>query len=104
MEASGDTLILGTRKGLLILERDASEWKVVREAFLGIPVPYAATDPRTRILWACVDHGHWGPNLHRSRGGGASCAAVAAPQYLEYAEIRDGEPSTPPIRRVAARG
>lgn len=53
-----DALILGTRKGLLVLARKRDEWVVQRESFLRIPVSYAVTDPRTETLWACLSHGH----------------------------------------------
>jgi len=52
---SMDELILGTRKGLLITDMAGT---VRREFHVGVPVSYAAVDPRTDIWWAAVDHGH----------------------------------------------
>ena len=89
-----NTLILGTRKGLLILNRQGDTWNVVQEANSGFPVSYAAVDERTGILWACVDHGHWGPKLYHSGDMGSTWQEVAAPKYPEQAEIRAGSPAT----------
>jgi photosystem II stability/assembly factor-like uncharacterized protein len=85
-------LILGTRKGLLILERQGSGWKLVCEAHRAIPVSYAALDPRTGTLWAGLDHGHWGRKLHRSRNMGVSWEEIPAPRYPEGETITTGFP------------
>lgn len=87
-------LALGTRKGLLIYAQDGKNWRFEREAFASDPVSYAASDPRTGILWACLDLGHWGPKLHRSRDGGATWEEVPAPKYPEGAMLGDGKPAT----------
>ena len=65
-----DMLILGTRKGTVIFDRTNAAWRPRPIAHAGIPVCYAARDPRDGTLWASLDHGHWGPNLSRSRDGG----------------------------------
>lgn len=88
-----DRLILGTRKGLLILERNGGGWNIACEAHRAIPVSYAATDPRTGVLWAGLDHGHWGPKLHRSRNMGVTWEEVAAPAYPDGEEISEGKPA-----------
>jgi len=86
---SKNTLILGTRKGLLILRRTGKEWRVVHETFHGIPISYAAADPRTGIIWVCADHGHWGQKLYRSHDGGKTLAQLPAPTYPEGSTIFD---------------
>jgi len=91
---SADTLLLGTRKGLLLLEPQGRDWRVVNESYLGFPVSYAATDPRTDILWTCVEHGHWGSKLYRSRDRGCTWDDIQAPKYPEGAEIKPGQPAT----------
>jgi len=78
-----DTLILGTRKGLIILRENGREWDVVRQAYLGVPISYAFVDSRTGVLWAAADHGHWGCKLYRSADGGRSWDEAPAPQYPE---------------------
>jgi photosystem II stability/assembly factor-like uncharacterized protein len=86
---SKDTLILGTRKGLLILKRHGHEWRLANETFPGVPISYAFSDHRTGFLWACADHGHWGQKLYRSRDGGETLEEIPAPQYPERSSIFD---------------
>ena len=88
------TLLLGTRKGLVVYRKNASGWKFDSDHFLGIPVSIAACDPRNGTWWAMQDHGHWGCKLHRSRDEGASWEEVDAPKYPENEEIKDGVPAT----------
>jgi hypothetical protein len=87
-------LLLGTNKGLLIYERKGKQWQLICEAHKAIPVSYAALDPRTDILWACLDHGHWGRKLHRSQDGGATWREVPAPAYPQGMEQQPGKPAT----------
>jgi photosystem II stability/assembly factor-like uncharacterized protein len=94
MSADGKRLIVGTRKGLVILEHEGRRWKTVAAAHAGIPVPYAIRDPRTDILWSSLDHGHWGQKLSRSTDGGASWTEVPQPTYPEGATIKDGVSAT----------
>lgn len=94
MTTRGDTLLLGTRKGLIRLARRGARFEVVDVAHEGVPVAYADVDPRSGSTWACLDHGHWGQKLSRSRDGGATWEEVAAPKYPEGAEILLGFPGT----------
>lgn len=96
------TLHLGTRKGLLTLTRGDGGWKVARHSHLGAPVAYAAEDPRNGTLWACLDHGHWGQKLERSRDGGATWEKVAAPAYPDDATIKMGFPGAETRNEVPA--
>ena len=84
-----DNLILGTRKGLLILQRDGRNWRIQHETFPGIPISYTMQDPRSGVIWACADHGHWGQKLYRSRDGGANFTEIPAPQYPADAVFYD---------------
>lgn len=65
---AGTHLLLGTRKGLLVLAQQGGDWKVVCEAFPGIHVSLAEVDWRTGTLYALVDSGHFGMKTHRLRG------------------------------------
>ncbi len=94
MSTSSNTLLLGTRKGLLTVERNGSGWKVTREAFPGIPIAFATRDPRTGTLWACQDHGHWAQKLNRSKDNGETWEEVEAPKYPEGAMAKEDEPAT----------
>ncbi len=82
-------LAVGTRKGLLILSNTPDGWCVESEHFRGVPVSYAARDPRTGVIWAGLDHGHWGVKLHRSKDLGVTWEEVTAPQYPEGATRPD---------------
>src|SRR3990172_4103575 len=99
-----DTLLVGTRKGLLVFERNGKNWRMVREAHTAIPVSYAAVDPRTGVLWACLDHGHWGGKLHRSQDMGATWEEVPSPTFPEGEEITDGKPATTSYLWLVALG
>ena len=85
---------LGTRMGVIVLERKRKLWKSKRVGHAGIPSPYAFVDPRTGMLWASLDHGHWGQKLSRSRNQGKKWEAVDAPKYPENAEVKPGKPAT----------
>lgn len=94
MGTASDTLILGTRKGLLLAERNARGWTVKSESHRGIPIPYAMIDPRTGALWASLSHGHWGQKMSRSKDNGGTWEEVPPPKYAESAEFKDGVPAT----------
>ena len=104
MPERGDRLLIGTRKGLMILERSAADWRIARHAHEGIPVAYAALDTRNDVLWACLDHGHWGQKLSRSTDGGRTWEEVTAPSYPEGARIKDDLPATVRYLWVLAPG
>ncbi len=80
-----DLILLGTRKGTLIFERVNNQWQAKPIMHDGIPVCYAACDPRDGTLWSCLDHGHWGPKLSRSHDMGKSWQEVLTLKYPEGA-------------------
>lgn len=89
------TLLLGTRKGLVILGRDAEgAWRQRGLAHPGVPVSAVLLDERTGSLWVGLDHGHWGAKLSRSRDGGQTWEEIAAPAYPEGSEVKEGKPAT----------
>jgi photosystem II stability/assembly factor-like uncharacterized protein len=90
---SGSTLLLGTRKGLIIYERSKKVWKHASTHFIGIPVSLTFIDDRTNTWWACLDHGHWGVKLHRSLDKGKNWEEIEAPKYPEGYEIKEGKPA-----------
>ena len=91
---NANTLILGTHKGLIILEKNGRDWHCKHEAHRAIPVSHAMTDPRTGVMWACLDHGHYGRKLHRSDDGGETWREIPAPKYPENTEREPGVPAT----------
>jgi len=95
-------LLLGTRKGTVIFDRVNDSWQPRPIEHAGVPVCYAACDPRDGTLWASLDHGHWGPKLSRSRDGGKSWEDVLSLKYPEGARhivqvlpTPDFDPSAP---------
>jgi photosystem II stability/assembly factor-like uncharacterized protein len=90
---SKQTILLGTRKGLIAYRRSNDCWAVENLSFEGSPVSIAYCDPRNGTWWACLDHGHWGVKLHRSRDRGRNWEEVSAPAYPEGEEITDGVPA-----------
>jgi hypothetical protein len=73
--------MLGTRKGTVIFDRINGTWQARAINHPGIPVCYAARDPRDGTMWASLDHGHWGPKLSRSRDGGITWEDVLTVNY-----------------------
>src|SRR5215210_6987546 len=63
-------LQVGTRKGLFILQRAASGWRLGQPHFAGEPVTQVAVDPADGTCYAALRLGHFGVKLKRSTGGG----------------------------------
>ncbi len=87
------SLLLGTRKGLITYREENGHWKYQNTQFLGIPVSLATIDHQTGYWWALLDHGHWGCKLHRSKNG-RDWEELEAPKYPEGTEIKKGVPAT----------
>jgi photosystem II stability/assembly factor-like uncharacterized protein len=68
-----DHLLVATRKGLFTIERRGkvrTSWGIARTAFLGDNVSMVLPPDATGHAFAALDHGHFGPKLHRSTDGG----------------------------------
>lgn len=79
-----DRLLIGTRKGLFIFQKDATNtrsWKQIAHHFIGEPVSSALADPRDGTLYAALNLGHFGVKLHRLRAGAHEWELCAAPMY-----------------------
>jgi hypothetical protein len=85
-----DHLLLGTKKGTLVVDRKNGSWTPRPIAHAGMSISYAARDPRDGTFWAAMDHAHWGPKLSRSKDEGATwenlTAGIAYPQGARYVE------------------
>lgn len=88
------TLLIGSRKGLIIARKTQGRWQLTDVHHEGIPVSIAWADPRSGTWWSCFDHGHWGVKMQRSEDEGRTWAEVTAPAYPEGAEIKEGVPAT----------
>lgn len=99
-----DRLIVSTRKGVFILERNGSGWREIAHGHAGTNVAYAVQDPHTGHIWAALDHGHWGSKLSRSTDGGRTWADAGQVKYPEgarymewhWADPAPGEGDAPP--------
>ena len=80
-----DLILLGTRKGTVLFDRQNGSWRPRPILHAGIPVCYAARDPRDGTLWASLDHGHWGPKVSRSRDAGGTWEDLANIKYPDGA-------------------
>jgi len=74
-------LLIGTRKGLFLYERNQGKWAITQTAFLGAQVPMVLRDPSDQSLYAALNHGHFGSKLHRSTDGGKTWREITVPAY-----------------------
>ena len=75
--------LVGTRKGLITLDRTGGAWEISRTDFLATQVTYAIADPRDKRIYAGIKHEHYGPKMHRSDDDGATWKEIATPAYPE---------------------
>jgi hypothetical protein len=97
-----DTILLGTRKGTLILDRKPGGWTPRPISHGGMSISYAARDPRDGTLWAAMDHAHWGPKLSRSKDHGATwenLTQIAYPKSARFVEQHLPTPGQAPTDR-----
>ena len=87
------SLLVGTRKGLFTMEREAGTWQVAAVDFLGEPVT-AAVVGHDGAQYAALGTGHFGAHLWRREPGG-TWAETGAPAYPERpADAKDVSPMT----------
>jgi hypothetical protein len=56
-------LLVGTKKGLFVLDGDGEAFEIHSRSFAGEPVEYAMRDPRSGRTFACVTSAFYGPKL-----------------------------------------
>jgi photosystem II stability/assembly factor-like uncharacterized protein len=89
-------ILVGTRKGLFVLNRAGGDWRIEDVHFLGDPVSMVLFDARTDTLHAALNLGHFGVKMRRSRDGGKTWQETAAPTYPEQPPRAAGaEPEAP---------
>lgn len=98
-----DELILGTRKGTIILHKRDGFWREKAHGHQGTNVAYADKDPRTGTYWSALDHGHWGSKMSRSTDDAqtwADAGQVKYPEGSKYIEspFTDPGPEGPAVR------
>ncbi|MDR3382274.1 WD40/YVTN/BNR-like repeat-containing protein [Cupriavidus basilensis] len=101
-----DQLLIGTRKGLLMLRRDSAlGWLQESVHFLGEPVSMVLGDPRDGALYAALNLGHFGVKLWRRRARGVDWEACAVPVYPPQPEPDPpGEVAVPGVPIPAQTG
>lgn len=90
-----NTLLISTRKGLFVLERNHGEWNIAQTAFLGDNIALTSVDPRDGAWYAVLDLGHFGNKLQRSTDRGKTWNECAVPAYPP----RPSRPQPPPTCR-----
>ncbi len=77
------TLLISTRKGLFQAKQVDGSYEVFQSSFLGDPVTLTLCDDRDGAWYAALEHGHFGPKLHRSEDRGESWTEITTPKYPE---------------------
>jgi hypothetical protein len=86
---TGDTLLIGTRKGLWFVRKEAAgeSWSVDGPQFLGHVIQHAMVDPREpQTVLAAASTGHLGPTVFRSVDGGRNFAEATRPPAFTAGE------------------
>jgi photosystem II stability/assembly factor-like uncharacterized protein len=90
-----DRLLVATRKGLLVLNRQhEGHWHHAETHFLGEPVSIAMADPRDGTWYAALNLGHFGVKMWRRPEGAQAWTACAAPLYPPEPEADLAAPPT----------
>jgi photosystem II stability/assembly factor-like uncharacterized protein len=85
MTTMSKAILVGTRKGTFIVEKQAGGWKPRLAGHAGQGVNFIAREPESGTLWAALGHGHWGAKLSRSTDGGQSWHDASQIKYPEGA-------------------
>lgn len=88
-------VLLGTRKGTVIIDRKGNDWSARPLAHAGMSISYACRDRRNGTLWAAMDHAHWGPKLSRSSDDGKTWQHVNQIAYPKGARFIEQHLPTP---------
>jgi hypothetical protein len=83
------TLLISTRKGLFQAKESESGYQITKTSFLGDPVTLTLCDERDGTWYAALEHGHFGPKLHRSDDQGETWKEIGTPSYPEKPESSD---------------
>jgi photosystem II stability/assembly factor-like uncharacterized protein len=81
-------LWVATRKGLFRLGKSAGKWKIEQHSFPAENCTMMMVDPRDGVVYAALNHGHFGSKMHRSRDNGKTWEPVEVPKYPAMPEGR----------------
>lgn len=79
-----ERILVGTRKGTILVEKSGGRWRPRLAGHAGMGVNFVARDPGSGAIWALLGHGHWGAKLSRSRDDGRTWED--APAQIKYPE------------------
>lgn len=87
-----EKILVGTSKGLVILERRQKNWEIKEIQFLGFPVSMIFVDKRQGNWWLGLSHRHWGQKLHCSKDQGKTWENIPRPS-LRGEVYHPGQPA-----------
>ena len=87
------SLLISSRKGLIVYTKSNGGWQYKTVHFNGIPVCLTYYDDAANELWAFLDHGHWGVKMQKSKDFGESWEEIPALKYPEGCEVKEGVPA-----------
>ena len=96
-----NTLLISTRKGLMVYRRGPKGWKHKKTHFLGSPTSVALADAKGKTIFAALNLGHFGVKIHRSTDGGATWKELPPPQYPKV-EGGDKDDKAPALKGIWA--
>ncbi len=87
-DGSPSTVLVGTTKGLVIIEKNTlGIWDIREVCFEGLPISMIFIDSHTGYWWAGLSHRHWGQKLYRSGDQGIHWEQLTTPTYPSDAEV-----------------
>lgn len=87
------TLLVGSRKGLFVIQVSGPSTRIKAHHFLGEPVSQILVDPRNGEWLVALNLGHFGIKLHKSGDHGQTWQALAAPAF----PIKPTKPTDGPL-------
>ena len=75
------TILLGTRKGMFVINGQGSDWRIQAHHFAGDPVSQVLVGSRDGAWYAALNLGHFGIKLRKSLDRGDSWREIAAPAF-----------------------
>jgi photosystem II stability/assembly factor-like uncharacterized protein len=81
MESAMQTLLVGSRKGLFVVQGEGAQWRIHAHHFAGEPVTQMLCDRRNGAWYVALRLGHFGAKLHTSTDRGANWTELAMPAF-----------------------
>ena len=78
---ASNILLVGTRKGLLVVRGEGTQWQIAAHHFAGDPVTQVLADPRDGTWYCALRMGHFGIKMRKSLDQGANWQDIAAPAF-----------------------